>query len=476
MPVCLDTYVIRDKGCVGKSCEGANLLDKLVIASTSGWPMVELWHSDVEAYTNKESVSELRKRLAELNLTVASYKYMDGWLTGINAKINNQIMKLASEIGAKTVVAKLLSADHKGHIPTFKEATNRYLELLKLGDELGVYPACEFVARAPAFNQFEDAIKLVRAANHPQAKVVVDLFHLWRSSCDKEFNKFAADMDRLNIKGSEIAVVHFTDARSDLSCDKQTDSDRRLPGVGSLNLHRAIEILRTVGYFGPISLNVYDQSLWDRPPAKVAVEGLYRTQEIVAGSFVSDLTDGNIWSGKQSERCMGLWSKQYSHLDPRLETNNRARLLRAILEPFISNKKVLDFKCGFSPLAELVSVGCDAFQGCIDYLSKMYPDKKWICMPDKEFSETFEEPIDVLMHIGLGDSDTEIESHLRIRAKCKPELIVIECCANDKGQVDDSKPGSSARWEKLKQGLTGDTHLIKTNMTKRPNRLLFIGK
>lgn len=80
------------------------------------------------------------------------------------------------------------------------------------------------------------------------------------------------------------------------------------------------------------------------------------------------------------------------------------------------------------------------------------------------------------MHIGLGDSNTELESHMKIRNKCNPKTIILECAANKEKLVDESKPGNRKRWQMLKEGLIGKEYFYETNMNERSYRLIFIGK
>ena len=138
---------------------------------------------------------------------------------------------------------------------------------------------------------------------------------------------------------------------------------------------------------------------------------------------------------------------------------------------------VLDFKCGFSPLSQYVTYGFDAYEGCVNHLKYIHPNKKWYCRSDVDFSKEFKEKIDVLLHIGLGDSNTEEQSHYNIRNNCKPNLVVIECAANEDGSVNESKAGNQERWKRICNGLKLiKTKLIKTNMSDRSYRLLVVGE
>lgn len=477
---CLDTYVIRDKNCISKCCTNGNLPEKIKIAWEAGYDAVELWHPDLEDYVKHgHSLAELKSILEKYNLQVPSYKVIDNWLEVNDFTFNNNLNKIrntlvtASAIGAKSCILKMIHHTFNGVAPTKQECIRRYLKILEIAEPLNIKPSLEFMGDAPCWNTINSVMSVLKEVQHPLACLVLDTFHLFRSG-DNNFLNFEQAINEIGLNPDQVSVIHFTDTRKDVPREKQTDSDRRLPGVGQLDLHKFVTILHKIKFNGALSLNVYDQNLWNRPPMEVATEGYYRMATSIEN--FTNLADSAKWKGKQRERCLGLWAKGNRHLDPRLETNDRETILLKHLEPYLKDKIVLDFKCGFSPLAKYVSVGFDAFEGCISYLKKHHPDKKWVCKTDEDFANSFKEKIDVLLHIGLGDSNTEIESNLKIRRNCNPKMVIIECCADKNGRPDESKPGATQRWEMLKQGLKGREVAFKTNMSNRSDRLMFIGE
>jgi len=477
---CLDTYVIRDKNCISKCCTNGNLPDKIKIVWKAGYEAVELWHPDIENYIQfGGSIDKVKNLLLDCNLSLPSYKVISNWLEvpenefNRNFENHKRVIEIASRIGAKSIILKMINESYRGQPPSIELCIERYTKYLKFCENLNIKPALEFMSIAHYWNQLENILEIMNKLSHPLACQVLDTFHIWRSG-DKDFIKFENAIKKYGINPNQISVIHFTDAAKDIPQHQQTDMHRRLPGVGLLNLRKFINILRNIGYQGALSLNVYDRGLWNIPPLKVAIDGYYRMAKEIEN--LTHLVDDTNWKDKQNIRCLGLWATGNKHLDPRLENNNRQAKLKNILDKILEGKNVLDFKCGFSPLAQYVTTGFDAFEGCIDYLKKTYPNKTWLCCSDEDFAGSFNDKIDVLLHLGIGDSDTEIESHLKIRENCNPKIIIIECCANKYGKVDNTKLGSSARWERLKKDLKGKETFFKTNMSDRSDRLLFVGE
>lgn len=460
---CLDLYVVRDKNCIGFCCSSPhNLLPKIQIAKACGYTGVELWHKDIMSYKSIGSVAQLREQIEGLGLKIPSYKVVEHWG-------NEEVLKTASELGAKSCVVKLFRDEDRGDRPEFQTMRDNYLRLLDRGSELGVVPSLEFMALAKHYNSIDDVCELLDSVDHPYAGLVLDTWHLWRND-DKDFSK--CPFSRINPKW--ISVVHFTDARKDQPRHTQTDGSRKMPGEGLLNLSRFARELKNIGFGGWLSLNVYDQSLWHEEPSRVACRGKYAMESVC--EWQGDLMDSNQWRNLQEVRCSSLWSKSYwSHLDPRVNNTNRRDKLLGIVGDSLKGT-VLDFKCGFSPLADFVSYGFDAYFDCIQYLRKNYPKAEWYCDSDESFSSYFDKKLDVLLHIGLGDSKTEYASHLLLRKNCRPHTVIIEAAADSSGQVDESKSGNRDAWEKLKKGLVGQTFLYETDMEHRSKRIVFVGK
>ena len=328
------------------------------------------------------------------------------------------------------------------------------------------------MALANTMNSIDKVYDILEKIGDESASLVLDTWHLWRND-NSDLDQFTSSINRLNPKW--VSVVHFTDAKKEIPREKQLDGDRKIPTLGCLNLSRFCRSMDSLDFKGVYSLNVYDRDLWDQDPLQVATKGLMLMKQYFNYDRKS-LADSAEWD--QKKRCELLWEHQYyTHLDPRISKDDRSEQLIGELSSILSGKVVLDFKCGFSPLSQYVTYGFDAYEGCVNHLKYIHPNKKWYCRSDVDFSKEFKEKIDVLLHIGLGDSNTEEQSHYNIRNNCKPNLVVIECAANEDGSVNESKAGNQERWKRICNGLKLiKTKLIKTNMSDRSYRLLVVGE
>lgn len=469
--LCLDLYVIRDKNCIGYCCSRPeNLLQKFQIAYEAGFSHIEVWHKDIQAFCNLFGVKIIIDKLNELNLKIASMKVLNDWFLGND---NLDLIYLAESIKAEIVVVKLIPDEYQGEKIDINSCISRYNKLLEICDKVNVKPAIEFMALSKYMNAIENVYEILKNSSGKNKSLVLDTWHLWRNDNNK-FSSFYKSCEKLDI--SWASIIHFTDASKDIERINQKDGDRRMPTQGCLDLSGFSNTINNMGFSGYYSLNVYDRNLWNQDNLHTAVTGRYLMLQAIEN--YTDLKDSIYWMDKQNKRCDGLWSNSYrTHLDPRIKKTNRDEILNNRLEKYLHGKYVLDFKCGFSPLVKFVSEGFDASNECISYLKKKFREKNWHLASDKDFSLNYQHKIDVLLHIGLGDSNTEEESHYRIRKNCKPEIVIIECAADKDKQVDESRKGNRDRWERLKQELQIIEEFdYETNMDSRKFRKVIIGK
>jgi len=120
-----------------------------------------------------------------------------------------------------------------------KRAWQQLLDFVRRAGEeaarVGMLIAIEPLNRAECnvLTDLEEAVQLAREADHPQMRVLADLYHMVRE---------AEPMARLLTAGEWIAHVHVA------------DTDRRAPGSGSYPYPAFFAALRQIGYDGRCSI------------------------------------------------------------------------------------------------------------------------------------------------------------------------------------------------------------------------------
>ena len=253
------------------------LLEKVRIASEVGYSGIELWHDDIDRYlASGGTLTDLRFVLDKYHLGVPTTIYLGGWFEASELEYLSVFaecrrrMEQAVALGAPYVIA-----GPPAGLADFETGVLRYRELLGLGGELGVYPAMEFLGFVEQLNTIEDALAVIDRSGHPSATTVLDPFHIFRGGDSVESIR--------KLASTQIAVSHFNDVPLLPAREQQCDSDRVMPGEGVFDLHRYLELLRSIGYEGWLSLELFRDDLWQLDPIEVAGLGLEKMRRIAEG-------------------------------------------------------------------------------------------------------------------------------------------------------------------------------------------------
>lgn len=125
----------------------------------------------------------------------------------------------------------------------------------------------------------ESARAIGYGSSDPEASIVADVFHLVRGGGSVD--------DLLQIHGSQLSIFHVNDIPGSPPPQEQTDADRVMLGDGTADLPKVIANLRAIGYRGPLSLELFNPTLWRMDPVSVARLGLERLRALLDGSPIT---------------------------------------------------------------------------------------------------------------------------------------------------------------------------------------------
>jgi sugar phosphate isomerase/epimerase len=262
---CLNTSTIRP----------TPLLDKIRLASASGYSALEPWNDEVDEYLAAGgTINELRKALSDAGLKVVSMIALHGWVTAEGEARRAVLddcrrrMDQAAALGSPYIVAS-----PPREVVPLDLAAARFGELLRLGREAGVTPSMEFLGFVDGVHTLATAWAIASGSGQPGATVVADVFHLIRGGGVVD--------DLLTIRGDQLACFHINDLPAVPDPRTQTDADRVMVGDGIADLPRVIANLHAIGYRGPLSLELFNRTLWEADPAEVVRIGIDRIKALV---------------------------------------------------------------------------------------------------------------------------------------------------------------------------------------------------
>ncbi len=261
---CLNTSTIRP----------TPLLEKIRVAGRAGYQAIEPWNDEIDDYlANGGSIQDLKQAIGDAGLKVVSVIALHSWITtdgpAYTAALDEckRRMDQAVQLGSPYIVAS-----PPQEVVDLGHATRRFTELLAIGKSLGVIPSMEFLGFVDGVKNVATAWAIASGTGDPRATVVADVFHMIRGGGSVD--------DLLQLAGDRLANFHINDVPADPDPLKQTDYDRVMVGDGIANLAKVIANLRSIGYHGPLSLELFNRDLWECDPEMVVTRGLERIRSL----------------------------------------------------------------------------------------------------------------------------------------------------------------------------------------------------
>lgn len=263
---------------------GVNLgiVQELEIAASAGYAAIEPWARELAEYQKKGgTLSDLRKRIDDLGLTVADVIGFTEWIVDDDARRTKALeqmrhdMDTVAQIGGKHIAAPPLGAHDHGPVELGNVA-ERYRAILQLGEQSGVTPMVELWGASKTLSRLGEVAFVAIEARHPEACMLLDIYHLHRGGSD------FASLRQIN--GAALHILHVNDY-PDHPREQLTDAQRVYPGDGVAPFDTIFRTLRDTGFRGFLSLELFNRDYWKQSPAKVAQTGLEKTRAAVRKSF-----------------------------------------------------------------------------------------------------------------------------------------------------------------------------------------------
>lgn len=256
-----------------------DIVAELEAASKAGYTGVEPWISKVTQYKQKGgSLSDLKKRIADLGLTIEGAIGFASWIVDDDAARTKGLegmkrdMDTVAQIGGKRIAAPPAGAN-KGPMLDLDKVAERYGKLLELGDEMGVLPLLELWGFSANLHRLGQTAYVLAECGHPKASLLADIYHIYKGGSNFHGIK--------TIASSAIEVFHMNDYPN-MDRDKIGDKDRVWPGDGVTPMKQILTDLAAKGGTTVLSLELFNPNYWKTDAVTTAKTGLAKMQECVA--------------------------------------------------------------------------------------------------------------------------------------------------------------------------------------------------
>lgn len=272
---CLNTSTLRG--------QGLTLVQEVEVVAKAGYQAIEPWVAEVEKFVQEGGQpTELGKRIADFGLSVESCVGFSEWITeaatapgGLEAWKRD--LDLMAQIGAKRIAAPPSGAVHKAEKNLLSVAA-RYRRLLELGRQFGVVPQVELWGTtlsgpSQTLSRLSEVACVLIESGCADACALLDVFHIYTGGSPFEGLR--------QFKGASLPVFHLNDYPADPPRETIKSAHRVFPGDGIAPLETMIRDLRSIGFAGVFSLELFNPEYWRQDALEVARIGLEKMKAVV---------------------------------------------------------------------------------------------------------------------------------------------------------------------------------------------------
>ncbi|MFO0804329.1 MAG: sugar phosphate isomerase/epimerase family protein [Gemmataceae bacterium] len=274
---CLNTSTVRLPD--NKSRPITELID---IAAKAGYHAIEPWIGELADHVKGGgTLKDLKKRIDDAGLQVPDAIGFAEWIVEDADRRKKGLeqakrdMDMVQQIGGTRLAAPPVGATggtSKRDDPKFTQpivdllaAADRYRDLLALGKSMGVTPIVEVWGFSKTLKRLGEVLLVAAECGSPEGCILPDIYHLYKGGSD-----FAG----LHLLGpSAVGIFHVNDYPK-IDREKINDADRVYPGDGVAPLKEVFATLKSMGYSGYLSLELFNREYWKQDPHAVAKTGL----------------------------------------------------------------------------------------------------------------------------------------------------------------------------------------------------------
>ncbi len=183
------------------------LLHSIEIADEAGYDGMELWINDIKEHLKQgNSIQSLASFLSSRNIVAEDAISFTEWMVDDENKRKAALteleeeMKIMAALGCRRIAAPPAGVDKDKPID-FQKAGARYREILALGRKYKVMPQLEFWGASGTLYNFSQALAIAAAADDRDARILPDIYHLFRGG---------SGFEGLNlVNGRVIEIIHI---------------------------------------------------------------------------------------------------------------------------------------------------------------------------------------------------------------------------------------------------------------------------
>lgn len=240
------------------------------LCAKTGYDGFEPWMMEIQGYLETgKSITSLKKLASDAGVEFFDCIGFPTWMAQDEEKSKTGFAQMETEmgiladLGCPRVAAPAIGTE--APIDLLK-AGEKYKKLLDLGRKKGVMPQLEFWGAFPSFYHLGQAMAVAAAADDKDAKILADVYHLFRGGSGFEGMKM--------LDGHAIDIFHMNDFPKEIPRTEQQDKDRVFPGDGGAPMQELADTLKSKGQPIILSLELFNPTYYAMDAEYVVKTGL----------------------------------------------------------------------------------------------------------------------------------------------------------------------------------------------------------
>ena len=254
---------------------------RVEIAARAGFKGLGLWHADILEIRRTYSFQEMKRILNDHGIVHIEVEWLLDWFcTGARRDASNKTRALLLDAAEALGARHLKIGDLGNDCADVPEMTEEFAILCRQADERGVIVLLEMLprpfSRAPSP---DDVLSICRGAGAKNGGIMLDNLHVQRTGTTPQ--DIVIKLGRQIPLGVEINDGYLA---TPAKFEDSVVNRRLLPGDGEFDITAFLQALWSIGYDGPIRVEVLNEYIRKWSLQTAATEGFAKTQRVVAAA------------------------------------------------------------------------------------------------------------------------------------------------------------------------------------------------
>jgi sugar phosphate isomerase/epimerase len=254
---------------------------RVEVAAKAGFTGMGFWHADILEIRKKYSFQDIKHILDANGIVNIEVEWLLDWFcTGARKAASDEIRALLLDAAEVLRARHIKIADLGNDCAEVPQMTEAFAPLCRQAAERGTNILFEMLpaqfSRAPSLDQ---VLNITRGAGARNGGIMLDNLHVLRIGID------SGEIVR-KLKASDLIGVEINDGMlaMPLKFEDSVVNKRLLPGDGEFDIAAFLQALWSVGYDGPVGVEVLNEYMrkWDLKTA--ATEAFSKTRRVLASA------------------------------------------------------------------------------------------------------------------------------------------------------------------------------------------------